>query len=1315
MTRIGYEDCRPTLLFTPAPNSTTSTHLSSCERDKHQKNRVLSWDSTSNITTLKTGCEINSGDGLVHVTWRLSFAKEALPTRVIPVDQGHQPGKSDMYRTIAEGESEGNDEGIRIHRDKSCPFHPSSHPTSKEITLEDKLASTGGDEALLTLGEHGAVKVVSDGIISSSSGSVPASLDEGDITIKVDNDFPTTSAKMAFTAQRVKQSTDITSREMTEAGFAGTPPSPPENSSYPLQSTSASSCPFSAIFMQNHEMEESTKSTSSKVLQSLPQKPQCGIGLSGRQLERVFPFHFVIDSEMCIVQCGRKLADYLYFDFEENEPSVIHESMRAIEGDRDARRTIEKRKRVNTEEYIMGRHVSEVFQMIRPADIPWEWSALKGLRDKALLRSQGIGMDDTSGMDEEDYVDGKEMELEVELVFLKDGKGSTIAGCTRTKTCFLGNIVFSHDDEYELSSRSSSGKRARTEDDIPVQQWGERKDYVFFLLHPDIHNLEELKHRSLFLSDLPRHSAQCDVILMGEQLKQETHYGLSLDAAYKAAEREKKKVVSALNTKRVFVRYVSHEIRTPLNITLLGLQHLEGLLDIVISSNSSNQGDSSAMDMSVEVEENQTEKISPSKKELSPSILYLNDLDQTMHGTVSEIGQKDVSPSHAVVSEVFDTVEDVKASCRVAVDIVNDLLLFERLDNGIFYIAKSIVSLQEVLKRVVNLFAVQARSLDIKLCFVEPKVTKEDKDSSKVKGEDRIKVDISKFDQVLRNLVSNALKFTPSLKRSTNAESNATSTTNPSREESSKENHSQASVLVSYEIIYQDIDAVFDGKDSSPSVDDAKAVEVREGNGVDSKEKESASVQVNQEAAKRADDRCNGAEITRTNSSSSSNESGDSNTTINRDKTATCSSSSSKSAGKIIFVESFHDLPLPDELFSIQEEDCYIDRFVRIFVQDTGPGMTYEEQCRLFREVNPMAAAGSSHHRDESANMASTLSSLANRGIQGSGLGLWIASIIIRLHGGRLGVTSEGKGTGTTFVIDLPLLLPQADGSGNNKIQQLPIAQVPSSMKDTLVGQRLQAREDARARSIVTQAPPPSAGGVGVAFVASAPLRSSFLERGTSFSSVDETAATSSQEKVSPSKPPIPVTTTVQSRSIPSVAKIINESPAKGKSWKPTITAPSGKIENGMMKINPSSSISLSLASNERASLLTKLKKQRLLIVDDTPLNRKIFNKVLRNLFASINEAENGLEAVEMFHDAIEKGEPYHVIMMDFLMPVMDGLEATKRIRQQSTYPVVIVGVTGNGWEADIDLFIASGADHVLMKPLDVEKFLCVLSQAPWL
>jgi CheY-like chemotaxis protein len=139
------------------------------------------------------------------------------------------------------------------------------------------------------------------------------------------------------------------------------------------------------------------------------------------------------------------------------------------------------------------------------------------------------------------------------------------------------------------------------------------------------------------------------------------------------------------------------------------------------------------------------------------------------------------------------------------------------------------------------------------------------------------------------------------------------------------------------------------------------------------------------------------------------------------------------------------------------------------------------------------------------------------------------------------------------------------------------------------------------------------------------------------------------------------------------------------------------------------------MTNGERTALLTKLKKQRLLVVDDTALNRKIFRKVLRQLFAEIDEAENGLEAVDIFHDAMRQGKPYHVIMMDFLMPVMDGLEATKRIRNESTYPVVIVGVTGNGWEADIDLFIASGADHVLMKPLDVEKFLCVLSQAPWL
>ena len=64
----------------------------------------------------------------------------------------------------------------------------------------------------------------------------------------------------------------------------------------------------------------------------------------------------------------------------------------------------------------------------------------------------------------------------------------------------------------------------------------------------------------------------------------------------------------------------------------------------------------------------------------------------------------------------------------------------------------------------------------------------------------------------------------------------------------------------------------------------------------------------------------------------------------------------------------------------------------------------------------------------------------------------------------------------------------------------------------------------------------------------------------------------------------------------------------------------------------------------------------------------------------------------------------YDIILMDFIMPEMDGPTATKEIRKAG-YTGLLFGLTGNVLESDIEYFIAQGANDVLTKPFDIKAY----------
>ncbi len=108
----------------------------------------------------------------------------------------------------------------------------------------------------------------------------------------------------------------------------------------------------------------------------------------------------------------------------------------------------------------------------------------------------------------------------------------------------------------------------------------------------------------------------------------------------------------------------------------------------------------------------------------------------------------------------------------------------------------------------------------------------------------------------------------------------------------------------------------------------------------------------------------------------------------------------------------------------------------------------------------------------------------------------------------------------------------------------------------------------------------------------------------------------------------------------------------------------------------------------------------RILIVEDRPESLMLLSRLLRSAGFAVREAVNGKEGVEMF----EKWHP-HLIWMDIRMPVMDGYEATRQIRNlPGGDSCVIIALTASAFEEQKSLILSAGCDDFIRKPFRTEN-----------
>lgn len=110
---------------------------------------------------------------------------------------------------------------------------------------------------------------------------------------------------------------------------------------------------------------------------------------------------------------------------------------------------------------------------------------------------------------------------------------------------------------------------------------------------------------------------------------------------------------------------------------------------------------------------------------------------------------------------------------------------------------------------------------------------------------------------------------------------------------------------------------------------------------------------------------------------------------------------------------------------------------------------------------------------------------------------------------------------------------------------------------------------------------------------------------------------------------------------------------------------------------------------------------EKILLVEDNPVNRRLAQFLLRSQGYEVREATTAQEAFDIL-----KTERPDLIVMDIQLPGMDGLEATKRIKEQAaTADIPVVAVTSYAMKGDREKALAAGCAGYVTKPIDKDTF----------
>ena len=353
-------------------------------------------------------------------------------------------------------------------------------------------------------------------------------------------------------------------------------------------------------------------------------------------------------------------------------------------------------------------------------------------------------------------------------------------------------------------------------------------------------------------------------------------------------------------------------------------------------------------------------------------------------------------------------------------------------------------------------------------------------------------------------------------------------------------------------------------------------------------------------------------------------------------------------------------------------------RRLRFSVRDTGIGIPPERMDHLFESF--------------SQGDAST-----TRRYGGTGLGLAISQRLARLMGGTLWAESE-EGKGSTFHLEIlaretaaPARPSQPDG------------------EPQIAGKRLLVVDDnATNREILRRLA--ETWGMLVEVVESPTEALARIQRGDPF---DVAVLDMQMPEMDGLELAREIRRSRDERALPlllltSVGHLAEARGATEFSAQLTKPVKSSQLYNALVKLLAVSAVSDFSRAGDGDGSQSAPAALRMLVAEDNAVNRQLAVALLAKLGYEADVVENGREAL----DALER-VTYDVVLMDVQMPELDGLEATRRIRERfrSTHGPTIIAMTANAMEGDREECLAAGMDDYLPKPIRLEELSRVLAR----